>query len=169
MAQLDFIVDTSVSTPGKRYAGYFSTLVAPLDGQVRNDKVLALSVQPVVPNPNGDTLFVADHLASDTYQVAIGLADQAPTSGTFKLTVGATTTNLTALAYNISAASLQTPLSAAFVAEGESACTVTAVTGATGVFQVVATSNGAVAAGFLVSDPANRSTFESLMAQQQGG
>ena len=45
-------------------------------------------------------------------QVAVGKADQAPTGGTFKLSVFGNSTGLTALAYNISESALETALNA---------------------------------------------------------
>lgn len=127
---------------------------APDAQEVREDVNQAITIAPVFTNPPGtDTLWRPDYDAADTFEVAVGNADTAPESGTYKLTVGVTTTGLTALPYNISAAALQTPLSAAFVAEAKPACGVTLV--AAGVYRIVGTSNGAIASGFLVPDTSN--------------
>lgn len=149
---LDFIFQTDSNSRDQLIPDILSRTTQSVNSEVRDDRILAFTIQPVVAS-NGRTPWLPDWVNTDTFQLAIGLADQTPTSGTFKLTVNVTTTGLTALAYNVSAAALQTPLSAAFVAEGKSACTVTLL--ATGVYRVLANSNGAVTTGFLVGDPTN--------------
>lgn len=145
---LRLITPTNTEDRTRLVVDYLTSERASVGGEVRNDKELALTIEPVKVNPAGsETLYSPDHLATDSYQVAIGFPDLPPTAGTFSLTAGATTTNLTALAYNISAASLTTPLSAAFVAEGKQAGTATEV--ATGRFTFIGNANGAIPADFL--------------------
>ena len=130
---------------------YFGTNTSQVSSEVRADVNLNITVEPIVLNPSGvGSLYLPDWIDTNTVQVAIGIADQSPTGGTFKLTAGATTTGLLTLAYNISAASLQTPLSAAFVTEAKPACTVALV--ATGVYSITGNSNGAIPTGFLIGD-----------------
>lgn len=151
MALLDFIFTAGTNA---LIQNYFTTVTSLVGNEVRGDANLGFTIQPVIANPSGSTtLYSPDALDTDSYQFSIGLADQAASGGTFKLTAGATTTGLTVLAYNIPAATLQTPLSAAFVTEGKSACTVTLIS--TGVYQIVGNSNGAIATGFLVGDGTN--------------
>lgn len=153
-APLQFLFDVNDPSRNRLIQSVFLTSTYSVGDEVRNDKALAVQIQPVTVNPPGSyALYAPDWSASDTFQLAVGMADTAPTGGTFKITAGATTTNLTAIVYNVTAAALQTPLSAAFVTEGKSACTVTLV--ATGVYQIVANNNGAIATGFLVGDGAN--------------
>lgn len=148
-----FIFDTADPSRQRVLESYFNTATLDVSSQVRNDKTLALTVEPVVKNPDdSDYLYSPDYEATDAFEFSIGLTDQPATGGTFKLTAGSTTTDLTAIVYNVTAAALQTPLSAAFVTEGESANTVTLL--ATGVYQIDATTNGAIASGFLVGDGA---------------
>ena len=70
-----------------------------------------------------------DLTALDTFRMAVGLKDQAPTGGTFKLTVGGNSTGLTALDYNISASALQTALNANPGVTGASASVAVTKTG----------------------------------------
>ncbi len=160
---LDFIIPTDSTSRDQIISDILSTATSSVGSQVRDDRILAFTIQPVVAS-TGRTPWLPDWANTDTFQLAIGLADQVPTSGTFKLTVNVTTTNLLTLAYNISAAALQTPLSAAFVAEGHSACTVTLL--ATGVYRVLATSNGAVSTGILVGDPTNLNPPSSVFINE---
>lgn len=151
---LRFITATDDPTRLTLWAGYSSLVKTSLFGQVRDDKSLAFTIEPVISNPTGSaTLLSADFLSTDLFSVAIGLADQSPTAGTFKLTIGGSTTNLTALAYNISAASLQTPMNVAMVAAGYAAGTVTDL--GSGVYRYVGNSNGAVTTLAIVPDSTN--------------
>lgn len=160
MALLDFIFDTQNPARNRIIVSVFDTATEAIGSQVINDQNLSFSIQPVVPNPPGSfALYSPDAEDTDSYQLAMGLAGAAPTSGTFKLTVGVTTTGLLALAYNITAAALQTPLSAAFVTEGEAACTVTLI--ATGVYRIRGNANGAIPADFVVGDGSNLSPMSS--------
>lgn len=154
-AQLQrFIVATDDPARSALYASYSSTLKLNLTGDVRNDRTIGFTIEPVISAaPGSGTLFVADFENTDTFQVAVGLPDQAPTAGTFKLTVATSTTGLTALAFDITAANLQTPISTAMVAGGYSACTVTSL--GNGTFRIRANSVGAIPAGKIVSDATN--------------
>jgi len=110
---------------------FLGTVQAVTPEFVRGDRTLAVTIRPVVPSltprPWDD-----DFATGDTFRFAIGNADQPPTGGTFSLNVNGTTTGLTALAYNISAATLQTALSAASVTAGFG--TLTVENPATGVY-----------------------------------
>lgn len=107
---------------------------------VRNDKSLAFKIQPVVASDNAALPWSPDHLSSDTYQVAIGLTDDPPTSGDWPISIGAQ--NVTGIAWDVLASSLQTSLSTAWVAAGYSTVAVTLLSPQT--FKVKATANGAV-------------------------
>lgn len=153
MSTLRFIIPTNTPTINTLIPGYSETGAAQVQELVRDDKTLAISVEPVTINESGsDTLYSPDYESTDIFRVGIGLADQPATGGTFKLTAGSTTTNLTAIAYNVTGAALTTPLSAAFVAEGKPANAVTLLS--TGVYQIDASANGAITTGFLVADGA---------------
>lgn len=116
---------------------------------VRDDTVMAYTVEPVIELPEGSNpRYEPDYESTDTFQVAIGTPDQAPESGTYTLMIGATPTS--ALAYNITAAALQTALNVALTTEAEPLCTVTLL--ATGVYQIDAASDGAIASGFFDVD-----------------
>jgi len=154
LALLNFLIPTDSPTRDSLIQDYFSTTTYSVGSQVINDQELSLSIQPVTQNPSGSRAYYSpDSEPTDTYQLGIGLAGQTATGGTFKLTVNVTTTGLTTLAYNITAAALQTPLSAAFVTEGKPAVTVTLIS--TGAYRVLANSNGAIATNFLVGDGTN--------------
>lgn len=150
-SRLDLIPVTNAQNPRVLATDYFSTATKELNEEVRNDTVLAYSIQPVFENaPDSDTVYSPDYLDSDEFQLAIGLPDEPPTGGTFALQVGATTSGLDALAYNITGAALQTALNAALTTEAEPLCTVTLID--TGVYQIDAASDGAIASGFFAVD-----------------
>jgi len=107
---------------------------------VRNDKSLAFSIRPVIASGNSARPWIPDHLSSDTYQVAIGLTDDPPTSGDWNISIGAQA--VTGIAWNVTAPALQTALSAAWVAASYPAVTVTQLSPQT--FRVKANSNGTV-------------------------
>lgn len=154
--RLRLIVATDDPTHSRLYVGYDSIKTQSIYGQVRDDQQIALSIEPVVSAPLGsDSLFLSDADAADTYEVGIGVADQPPTSGTFELTVAGSTTGMTALPFDVNAASLQTVISAAMVAGGKPACTVTAVGTLGGAFAINATANGAIPTGTITSDASN--------------
>lgn len=153
---LRLIIATDDPTHSRLYVGYNTTQTKSIYGQVRDDQQSSLSLEPVVSAPAGsDNLFLADSDPVDTYEVGIGIADQPATSGTFALTVAGSTTGMTALAFDVNAASLQTVISAAMVAGGKPACTVTAVGTLGGAFAINATANGAVPTGVIASDATN--------------
>lgn len=150
------IIATDDPTHSKLYLGYNTTQTKTIYGQVRDDQQMNLSIEPVVSAPAGsNTLFLADSDPADVYEVGIGIADEPATSGTFQLTVRGSTTGMTALAFDVSAASLQTVISAAMVADGKPACTVTAVGTLGGAFSIHATTNGAIPTASIVSDATN--------------
>lgn len=108
--------------------------IAPFPNFTRNDQSVAIAIQPVVPSATDTRSFDVDYTAGDTYQVSIGSADEAPTSGTFALEIDGVTTDLTSLDFDVSAEDLEDPLSAASVAGGNPAVTVTLLS--EGVYQV---------------------------------
>lgn len=107
---------------------------------VRNDKSMAFKIQPVVASLNSPAPWAPDHLSSDTYQVAIGLTDDPPTSGDWNISIGAQ--NVTGIAWDVLASTLQTSLSTAWTTAGYSSVSVSLLSPQT--FRVKATANGAV-------------------------
>ena len=69
-------------------------------------------VEKLHPAQNGRLYKEVDLATWDTLRIGVGLIDQAPTGGTWSLSVNGTTTGMTALDYNVSASSLQTLISA---------------------------------------------------------
>ena len=108
--------------------------IAPFPNFTRNDQSVAIAIQPVVPSATDTRSFDVDYTAGDTYQVSIGSTDEAPTAGTFALEIDGVTTDLTSLDFDVSAQDLEDPLSAASVAGGNPAVTVTLLS--EGVYQV---------------------------------
>lgn len=151
-----FIIGTDDPAKLTLYANHAGTQTLPLAGQVRDDRNLAFTLEPVTKNlPGASPVLLPDFDITDTFQVGIGIPDQIPTGGTFKLTVAGSTTNLTALAFDISAASLQTPFNVAMNAHVTPYPQATVTLVSAGVYRVVATSNGAIPTGTIVSDPTN--------------
>lgn len=151
-----FIIGTDDPAKLTLYASHAGYQTLPLAGQVRDDRNLAFTLEPVTKNlPGAIPVFLADFDPTDTFQVGIGIPDQIPTGGTFKLTVAGSTTNLTALAFDISAASLQTPFNVAMNAHVAPYPQATVTLVSSGVYRVVATTNGAIPTGTVVSDPTN--------------
>jgi len=146
-SRLDFIPVTNSGDTATLVASYTTPGTSPVSEMVRDDTQIEYSIQPVVENPPGfQTLYSPDYLSTDTFQIAIGEPDQPPEGGTFAISVGATTSGLSALSYDITAAALQTALNAALTTEGEPLCTVTLL--AAGSYQIDAVSDGAIAANF---------------------
>lgn len=148
-----YIYDVNSPTETGLLENFLSTTPGVVPDYVRFDRHLSFLLRPVVASQtraqsNGRP-WDDDALPGDTYIFAIGLADQPASGGTFKLTIDGINTGLTVLPYNVSAALLQTPLSAASVAGGHSALTVT--NPSTGVYDVRATANGVLPA--IVADP----------------
>jgi len=148
---LDLLINTADPQQRGLIASILDGGIAPFPNFTRNDQSVAITIQPVVLSTGDTRSFDVDYTSGDTYQVSIGSADEAPTAGTFALSISAVTTNLTALSYAITAADLQTPLSAAAVAGGNPAVTVTLLS--TGVYQVDGVTNGALAT--IVADTTN--------------
>ena len=230
MSTLRFITDTGDPARQTLYVGYTNTQTKALAGQVRNDRMLAYTVEPVYRNAAGSfPLLLPDfNPATDTFQVSIGVPDTEATGGTFGLgilaatitassvanptsisttaphllltgdtvyitghtgstpavsgaytitktgastftipvnvTVGGTggsiyfTKSMTALAYNVSAATLQTAFSADMVQLGYAACTVTVDTDDTAPFlsfTISANANGAIPSGLFYTAAGN--------------
>jgi len=126
-----------IYAPGRDgvYDSVFSQNQADIQSYVENDQIklrigliarAATTTQRIYDyvNPSGATV-----------ELAIGQIDSTPTGGTFQLSYAADTTGLTALAYNISAATLQTALNAnPGISGGGATVTVTAV--ATAVYRI---------------------------------
>jgi len=137
---MDFLINTA--DPQQR--GLINSIldggIAPFPNFTRNDQSVAIAIQPVVPSATDTRSFDVDYTSGDTYQVSIGSADEAPTAGTFALEIDGVTTDLTSLDFDVSAEDLEDPLSAASVAGGNPAVTVTLLS--EGVYQVDGATNG---------------------------
>lgn len=143
----DFI--TIVGAPTLEYiaADYFTPGPSISPDEVRNDKSVAFSVQPVFENPQGSAVpYSPDFEDTDTFSMALGNPDETPTGGNVDLEVGSTTSGLTNLAYNIPAATLQTALNAALTTETKPLCSVVLLEA--GAYEITGASNGAIATGF---------------------
>jgi len=134
---LSFILNTDDPEQDGLLDSFFSSGKAISQELVRNDSVLAFQIVPVVPSVGETQLWDSDHLSTDTYLVAVGNEDEPPTGGTWPLTLGANTAS--AIAYNVTAAALQSALMAAGFG------TLTVLLLQAGVYQVTWTANGAIA------------------------
>lgn len=130
-------------------AGYFTPGPSAAQNEIRNDKKVAFSIEPVLVNQPGSLLpFTTDFLDTDTLSLAIGNIDTPPTGGNYSLQIGAVIdAGLLNLAYNISATALQSALNVALTAEGSPLCTVVLSTSNSGVYSITGASNGAIASG----------------------
>ena len=131
---LDLLINTSDPQQRGLIASILEGGIAPFPNFTRNDASVAITLQPVKPSTTDTRSFDVDYTAGDTYQVSIGSADEAPTAGTFALEIDGVTTDLTSLDFDVSAEDLEDPLSAASVAGGNPALTVTLLS--EGVYQV---------------------------------
>ena len=131
---LDLITNTADPQQRGLIVSILEGGIAPFPNFTRNDASVAITLQPVKPSTTDTRSFDVDYTAGDTYQVSIGSADEAPTAGTFALEIDGVTTDLTALDFDVSAEDLEDPLSAASVAGGNPALTVTLLS--EGVYQV---------------------------------
>ena len=131
---LDFIINTADPQQRGLVASIVSGGIAPFPNFTKNDESVAIRVIPVKPSSGDSRIYDADYASGDTYVVSIGEPEAPPTDGTFALSIDGETTDLTELAFDISAADLETVLSAASVAGGNPAVTVTLLS--TGVYQV---------------------------------
>ena len=131
---LDLLINTSDPQQRGLIASILEGGIAPFPNFTRNDASVAITLQPVKPSTTDTRSFDVDYTAGDTYQVSIGSADEAPTAGTFALEIDGVTTDLTSLDFDVSAEDLEDALSAASVAGGNPALTVTLLS--EGVYQV---------------------------------
>ena len=131
---LDLITNTADPQQRGLIVSILEGGIAPFPNFTRNDASVAITLQPVKPSTTDTRSFDVDYTAGDTYQVSIGSADEAPTAGTFALEIDGVTTDLTSLDFDVSAEDLEDPLSAASVAGGNPALTVTLLS--EGVYQV---------------------------------
>jgi len=137
---LDLITNTADPQQRGLIVSILEGGIAPFPNFTRNDASVAITLQPVKPSATDTRSFDVDYTSGDTYQVSIGSADEAPTAGTFALEIDSVTTDLTALDFDVSAADLEDALSAASVAGGNPAVTVTLLS--EGVYQVDGATNG---------------------------
>ena len=131
---LDLITNTADPQQRGLIVSILEGGIAPFPNFTRNDASVAITLQPVKPSTTDTRSFDVDYTAGDTYQVSIGSADEAPTAGTFALEIDGVTTDLTSLDFDDSAEDLEDALSAASVAGGNPALTVTLLS--EGVYQV---------------------------------
>lgn len=141
-SSLQLIYDVNSPTQSGLLDSFLSTIPAILPEFVRGDKTLSITVRPVRASGNDALPWTDDHLTGDTYRVGIGLPDVPATGGTFSLEIDGVSTGMSALAYDVSASALQSVLSAASVAGGNPAVTVT--NPSSGVYVVTGTTNGAL-------------------------
>ncbi len=129
--------------------GYFTPGPSAAQNEIRNDKLVEFSIEPVLVNqPGSAILYTPDFLDTDTLSLAIGNIDSPPTGGNFSLQIGAgADAGLLNLAYNITAALLQSALNVALTTEGSPLCTVTLSTNNSGVYNIIGATNGAIASG----------------------
>jgi len=126
-----------IYAPGRDgvYDSVFTANQADIQSYVENDQI-KLRIGLIAPAAT-TTLRKWDYVSTTgaTVELAIGQIDTTPTGGTFQLSYSSDTTGLTALAYAISAASLQTALNAnPTLSAGPTTVTVTLVS--TGVYRV---------------------------------
>lgn len=131
---LDLLINTADPQQRGLIANILEGGIAPFPNFTRNDASVAITLQPVKPSVTDTRSFDVDYTSGDTYQVSIGSADEAPTAGTFALEIDGVTTDLTSLDFDVSAEDLEDALSAASVAGGNPALTVTLLS--EGVYQV---------------------------------
>ncbi len=151
---VQLIIGTDDPAAGTLYASTATLLKQGAPRLIRGDSGIELDIIPVIQNtPGAQPPLISDSIDTDTYVLGVGIADATPTSGTFQLAVNGSTTGMTALAYDIDAATLQTPLSAALVIAGYSACTVRSLGSFS--FEIDATTNGAIPTGKIVGNASN--------------
>jgi len=129
---------------GQLLSSFRSALTIPAKDVIQGD-TLRLILRAVRPHPQAQaalTQLWQDITLPDQVYVGIGVVGRAPTTGTFTLTFGANTTS--ALAYNASAATVQTALNS--LASITSAGGVVVTGQAAGPWQIVFNSAGARAA-----------------------
>ena len=136
---LPLIIDVNDPEQNGLIADFKSQGTASLPQSFNQDAAIEVWIRPVIENTDGTRTWDEDYLSDDDYYLTIGNPDDKATGGTFTLT-GALGT-CAAVAYNVSAAALQTAISTV-VTSG--ACTVTLLS--VGVYQIDWTANGAVAA-----------------------
>lgn len=106
----------------KLFAGWNQTALAQTPILKQGDKI-GVEIHWIKTNEVGSVMQEVIFPPSASVALAVGRIDSAPTSGTFKLTYGATTT--AALAYDISATNLQTALNTIPEITAEGGVTVT--------------------------------------------
>lgn len=84
---ISLIIGTDDPERSSIYVNQQGTLKTGVATQVRNDGPITIQVIPVItnPTPGATPVLIADSEPTDTYQVAVGEADQSPAGGTFEL------------------------------------------------------------------------------------
>lgn len=146
-----FLPITNYPTVNGLALDYFTPGPTQAPDEIRGDTQVSFSIEPVIENaPGVGNAFSPDFDSSDTFSMGIGNFDTPPTGGTMSLTANGSSTGLTAITNNQSAATLQTALNAAITAGGGGSatalCNVTLVTA--GVYLIVGSTNQAVSTGF---------------------
>jgi hypothetical protein len=132
---------------------YFTPGPATQQDEVRNDKDIGFSIEPVLQNPQNSVVpYTGDFVTGDQFQMAIGNFDATPTSGTVSLEVGSTQTGLGTIPFNVPSATLQSAFNSALTTEAKPLCIVTEL--ASGNYSITGATNGAITTGFfsVVSD-----------------
>lgn len=152
---------TVTNSPTDQYLAQNYLTMGPTQASdiVRGDSEVEFSIQPVVENPAGSaTVFSPDFDDSDVLTMGIGNPDEPPTGGTISLTANGSSTGLTAIGYNITAAALTTAFNVAIAAGGGGSATALCLATLVddGVFLLTGTTNQLVATGFFaVTSAAN--------------
>ena len=137
---LDFIINTADPQQRGLVASVVSGGIAPFPNFTKNDESVAIRIIPVKPSVGDSRIYDADYVSGDSYVVGIGELEAPPTDGTFALSIDGETTDLTELAFDISAEDLETVLSAGSEAGGNPAVSVTLLS--PGVYQINGATNG---------------------------
>ncbi len=140
MSNFPFLLNAQAADPQQSLLDSFtSSGMGIIPTEVRGDKMWAIQITPVIPDPNGEFTWVYDGLDSDIYRLSIGLRDTAPTSGASALLLNATAF---ALSYSTTEAAAQTAIQAASTAAAYGTVTVTKTVNGSFILQWAA--NGAV-------------------------
>lgn len=115
---LNLIYNVDSPDQSELLEAFLQTTKAIIPEFVRGDHTIAILVRPVVASDTGQRPWDDDYISGDTFLVAIGNPDEAPTGGTWEIEVAGQTSGLTALAYNISTTALATAVNAAITAGG---------------------------------------------------
>lgn len=139
---------TTNTTPGYLALDYFTPGSSQGFNEVRNDKAVDFSIQPVLqPVAGTSNPFTPDYVTGDAFSMALGNFDQPPTQGTTSLQVGAQTGGgLATISATITAAAFETILNAALTTEGKPLASV--ISPAPGSYIITGVTNGSITDGF---------------------